>query len=177
MTRILAGHIGLMIHDVVNEHATVCEESDDMPVFALGNDRRHRSRAPRSRRSTSTPSPPITPGCASSCRTAGLHRLHRPRAHGNCLMPRPRSSRRAAASPTATRWSTSPPGPEGGRRTTAAPSTKFYAPQYRSDREWYDNTVFPGEPGHPFDPHHCYSSGQTWPLGQRLDQPFSKTAH
>lgn len=51
----------------------------------------------------------------------------------------------------------------------------YYAPQYRSDREWYDNTEFP--------PHRftmskkdksCYSAGQTWPLGKSLTQPYTR---
>ena len=49
-----------------------------------------------------------------------------------------------------------------------APSGKFYAPQYRSDREWYENTNFPT---HHWETH-CHSSGQTWPLGHWLDQPY-----
>jgi hypothetical protein len=50
---------------------------------------------------------------------------------------------------------------------------KFYAPQYRSDREWYDNTVFPGEGKHGLESRRwCYSSNQTWPLGNRLDHVF-----
>lgn len=53
------------------------------------------------------------------------------------------------------------------------PDGTYYAPQYRSDREWYENTEFP--------PHaltmskkdtSCYSSGATWPLGQALSSPF-----
>lgn len=50
--------------------------------------------------------------------------------------------------------------------------TPFYAPQYRSDAEGYANTTFPGEPGHLGGRRHCYSSGQTWPLGQWLDKPY-----
>lgn len=50
----------------------------------------------------------------------------------------------------------------------------FYAPQYRTDREWYDNTTFPGEAGHDGDECHCYASGQTWPLGKWLDRPYRK---
>ena len=46
---------------------------------------------------------------------------------------------------------------------------KFYAPQFRSDREWYDNTVFPPENG---KRKYCTTSGQTWPLGMLLDEPF-----
>jgi hypothetical protein len=49
----------------------------------------------------------------------------------------------------------------------------FYAPQYRSDKEWYDSTVFPGE-GPEAGKDHCYSSGQTWPLGQWLTAPYSR---
>lgn len=48
-------------------------------------------------------------------------------------------------------------------------STKFYAPQFRSDAEWYENTTFPGEGElSRFSPN-CETSGQTWPLGQWLD--------
>lgn len=50
---------------------------------------------------------------------------------------------------------------------------KHYAPQYRSDAEWYENTVFPGEPGHYGTRNECNTSGQTWPLGQWLDAPYS----
>lgn len=63
---------------------------------------------------------------------------------------------------------------------TPAPDGRYYAPQYASDVEWYNNTFFPGEPGHP---HYsaqlrrqrgggCYSSNATWPLGQWLDKPY-----
>jgi hypothetical protein len=51
---------------------------------------------------------------------------------------------------------------------------KFYAPQYRSDAEWYANTVFPGEPGVHGNSRHCYTSGQTWPLGQWLTEAYRK---
>lgn len=49
---------------------------------------------------------------------------------------------------------------------------KFYAPGYASDRQWYDNTTFPGE-GH-IHPRcqYCESNNQTWPLGQWLDAPY-----
>ena len=49
----------------------------------------------------------------------------------------------------------------------------YYAPQYKSDREWYENTKFHGE-SEMADKNSCYSSGQTWPLGQWLDKPFRK---
>lgn len=55
-----------------------------------------------------------------------------------------------------------------------------YAPQYRTDREWYEHTAFPGEPGHPaygiLSAHketQCHTTGQTWPMGQWLEQPYS----
>ena len=44
----------------------------------------------------------------------------------------------------------------------------FYAPQYQSDREWYEKTKFYGEPGHVGGKKECHSSGQSWPLGMRL---------
>ncbi len=49
---------------------------------------------------------------------------------------------------------------------------KYYAPQFRSDREWYDNTRFPGETGHISGGTDCYTRGQTWPLGHWLDAPY-----
>ncbi len=52
---------------------------------------------------------------------------------------------------------------------------KFYAPQYRSDAEWYANTYFPGEPELVGDDGtHCQSFNQTWPLGQWLDAPYQR---
>jgi hypothetical protein len=49
---------------------------------------------------------------------------------------------------------------------------KYYAPQYSTDAEWYDNTRFPGE--HEVGAHdgHCMSTNQSWPLGHWLDAPF-----
>jgi hypothetical protein len=46
------------------------------------------------------------------------------------------------------------------------PDGKEYKPQYRSDREWYDNTSFPGEPNHIGRITECYSRNASWPLGQ-----------
>jgi hypothetical protein len=46
---------------------------------------------------------------------------------------------------------------------------KFYAPQYSSDKEWYDNTEFPPQNGLR---KYCTSINQSWPLGQLLDAPF-----
>lgn len=50
----------------------------------------------------------------------------------------------------------------------------YYAPQFRTDAEWYANTLFPGEGHVGKREEHCYTSGQTWPLGQWLDAPFSR---
>lgn len=50
---------------------------------------------------------------------------------------------------------------------------KFYAPQFRTDKEWYDNTKFRGESEFA-DNISCHTSNQTWPLGQWLDKPFKK---
>lgn len=55
-----------------------------------------------------------------------------------------------------------------------ADNGKFYAPQFRTDREWYENTTFHGEPGHLGDKKHCYTSHQSWPLGQWLDKPYTR---
>lgn len=49
---------------------------------------------------------------------------------------------------------------------------KFYAPQYRTDSEWYDNTLFPGEDFVSERSRHCYTNGQTWPLGKWLAKPL-----
>lgn len=51
---------------------------------------------------------------------------------------------------------------------------KYYAPQYRNDAEWYENTTFPGEGGLPRDADHCESRMQTWPLGLWLDAPYTR---
>lgn len=51
---------------------------------------------------------------------------------------------------------------------------RYYAPQYRSDQEWYDSTTFPGEPGHLGDKRHCFSGNPTFPLGQWLTKAYSK---
>jgi len=51
---------------------------------------------------------------------------------------------------------------------------KYYAPQYRSDQEWYDNTKFGAEI--PFEGwgSACYSTGHTMPLGAFLDEPYRR---
>lgn len=62
----------------------------------------------------------------------------------------------------------------------AAPNGRFYAPQHRTDREWYDNAVFPGEERGGIRVHgnnkSCVSIGETWPLGHWLDKPYSRNA-
>ena len=50
----------------------------------------------------------------------------------------------------------------------------YYAPQYATDKEWYDNTIFSKEPGFYGDKNHCVSTNQSWPLGKSLDKPYSK---
>lgn len=68
-------------------------------------------------------------------------------------------------------WATRRPCDDGGD------ATWYYAPQFFSDREWYDSTVFPGEPGHSAISKRvtsCYATGQTWPLGQHLAAPYTK---
>jgi hypothetical protein len=62
--------------------------------------------------------------------------------------------------------------PEWARRPR--PDGTFYAPHFRSDREWYENTTFPGEGKHGLENRRfCHTSNQTWPLGQSLDKPRS----
>jgi hypothetical protein len=50
---------------------------------------------------------------------------------------------------------------------------KYYAPQYSSDREWYNATTFPGENGLHGNSKHCESGAPTWPLGQSLTELFT----
>ncbi len=55
-----------------------------------------------------------------------------------------------------------------------APNGRHYAPQFRSDCEWYENTLFPGDFGYLGIAPDCYTWNQTWPLGQWLDKPFTR---
>ena len=48
----------------------------------------------------------------------------------------------------------------------------YYAPQFTSDREWYEHTRFRGEEGWIGTGTQCYTSGETWPLGTWLQQPY-----
>jgi hypothetical protein len=50
---------------------------------------------------------------------------------------------------------------------------KYYAPQYRTDAEWYEKTAFPGEGGIDRREDHCMSNAPSWPLGQWLDAPYT----
>lgn len=61
-----------------------------------------------------------------------------------------------------------------------APGGQYYAPQFRTDQEWYLNTVFPGEAENPHVPddteQYCWTTGQTWPLGHWLEAPYATEA-
>ena len=48
----------------------------------------------------------------------------------------------------------------------------YYAPQYASDKEWYDNTQFPGEGIVLKTDDHCLSQNPTWPVGRDIKKPF-----
>lgn len=65
-------------------------------------------------------------------------------------------------------WAKSRPCDHGGTES------RYYAPQFRTDREWYDNTRFYGELGHIGRKADCFTTGQTWPLGQWLNKPFTR---
>ncbi len=56
--------------------------------------------------------------------------------------------------------------------TKPAPNGKYYAPQYKSDEEWFALTVFPPHTPDWCRKTDCYSSNQTWPLGNWLDKPY-----
>ena len=49
---------------------------------------------------------------------------------------------------------------------------QYPAPQYRTDRDWYENTVFPGEGSLSKRSRYCESNNPSWPLGQVLDKPL-----
>lgn len=50
---------------------------------------------------------------------------------------------------------------------------RHYAPGYRTDAEWYAATSFPGDTGGPAaNSRHCFSGGQSWPLGHWLARPL-----
>lgn len=49
----------------------------------------------------------------------------------------------------------------------------FYAPQFRSDKEWYENTKFKGDAGYIGVSNDCDSRNASWPLGKSLNKPFN----
>lgn len=49
---------------------------------------------------------------------------------------------------------------------------RWYAPHFRTDREWYAATTFPGEPGYT-GRRFCHTENETWPLGTWLAAPLS----
>lgn len=51
----------------------------------------------------------------------------------------------------------------------------FYAPQYASDVEWYERTMFSGE-SELATSRYCYSQCPSWPMGKWLSAPFTKGA-
>jgi hypothetical protein len=55
-----------------------------------------------------------------------------------------------------------------------APNGKYYAPQFRTDAEWYANTVFHGEPEHFGTRIECNTRNQSFPLGVWLNKPFRR---
>lgn len=61
-------------------------------------------------------------------------------------------------------WSKSPLIIDGAKQ--------YYAPQFKSDLEWYDNTAFPGELDYIGNDSNCYTRNQTWPLGLWLTNQF-----
>lgn len=58
--------------------------------------------------------------------------------------------------------------PEWARRPRA--EGLYYAPQYATDREWYDNARFPGEEGHLGITNDCTARNPSWPLGEWLGE-------
>ena len=52
---------------------------------------------------------------------------------------------------------------------------KYYAPHFRTDREWYENTLFPGEGFVGKREKYCFVVRHTFPLGLWLDQPFRRS--
>lgn len=56
-----------------------------------------------------------------------------------------------------------------------APNGKHYAPQFVSDAEWYANTCFTPDESVLVADGSCYTSNQTWPLGEWLEAPYRVT--
>lgn len=51
----------------------------------------------------------------------------------------------------------------------------YYAPQFSSDREWYENTLFPGESELCMNGS-CYTTNHSFPLGKALQTPYRKVS-
>lgn len=59
------------------------------------------------------------------------------------------------------------------RRDRLGEAEDYPAPQYASDAEWYERTIFPGEGGLPRNAHGmCVSNRPTFPLGERLPHAY-----
>lgn len=64
-------------------------------------------------------------------------------------------------------WAKKPVVPEGMGRI------RFYAPQWRSDREWYEYHLFP--PHNPFSKTSCHATRvPTFPMGLWLSDPWDE---
>ncbi len=48
----------------------------------------------------------------------------------------------------------------------------YHAPQFATDREWYDAALFPGEAWLSVKETHCHNGKPTWPYGTALARPF-----
>lgn len=63
--------------------------------------------------------------------------------------------------------------------TLADGTQAHYKPHFATDREWYESTVFPGEPEHKArggTRNHCISA-PTWPMGKGFAaEPYRRAA-
>lgn len=50
----------------------------------------------------------------------------------------------------------------------------YYAPQYKTDREWYERTYFHADDPELIKRDNCYSTSPTWPLGEWLSKPYTR---
>ena len=68
-------------------------------------------------------------------------------------------------------WATSP-------WQYSAKGPTYHAPHFVTDREWYENSYFPGEENYPFQENsggnECFSRNQSYPLGRHLNKRFEK---
>lgn len=65
-------------------------------------------------------------------------------------------------------WATHPV-----RRDGVGNPESWPGPQFASDAEWYERTVFPGEHGLPRAASWCISGNCSWPLGSQLPAPYA----